>query len=177
MAEDPKPLVAGETAADHHDRSVESYAHRMAKALLARWLREIAAETGYDNPACLGGIGWRVNRPSFPYGIWTEYPVLSDYTGITSVWDEELPRWARRPPTYDEVVSIGYRPMAIIDIAVQHKGRIEYAIEILHKHAVNRRKFHFLREHTTVIEVPTTWVLGQIARPVSIPEEFFCRDW
>lgn len=151
----------------------ETHAHRLAKDLLARWLRESAEEAGWDNYADLAGFSWRVNRKGPAWGIWTEYPVLSDGTGITQVWDEIDPRWRRAPPTHDDIVAMGWRPMCVLDIAIQHKGLITVAVEVCHKHPCGNRKLGFLRPHLSVLEVPTHWVLGQVDKPKCIPEEFW----
>lgn len=153
---------------------VESHAHRLAKELLVSWLRERSAAAGYDHGAQFAGLTWRVNRPGPAWGVWSELPVLSDGTGINPVWDEVSDEWRHRVPTYEEVVERGFRPMAVVDVAVQHKGRTAFAIEIKHKHAVDALKLGFLRRFDVgVLEVPALWVLGQIDRPREIPEEFW----
>lgn len=152
---------------------LESYAHQGAKRLLLEWLRASAKKAGLDRNAALGDIGWRVNRRGPHFGVWEEYPVLADGTGISPVWDEVDRRWRRRPPRYDEVVASGVRPMAIIDIAIQHKGCIAFAIEVVHKHHCEPRKIGFLKDKLTLVEVPAYWALGQVARPATIPAEFF----
>ncbi len=160
---------------------LESHAHRQAKRLLLQWLREAAAVDGYDGyagfpggaPGC-ASISWRVNRGAPHYGVWREYPVLSDGTGIIPVWGEEdHERWKNRPRTYEEVVAMGFRPMCVLDIAIQHKGAVEYAIEIVHKHRCDPRKIGFLKPRLTLLEIPAYWVLGQVDRPSEIPAEFF----
>lgn len=153
--------------------SVESFAHRTAKNLVVGWLRAVAEAAGPDNYVDFWGLGWRVNRGAPHFGVWEEYPIISDGTGCAPVWDEMDPRWRNRPPNYDELVNIGLRPMAILDIAVQHKGNITVAIEIKHKHACDARKLGFLRLHTSVLEVPAYWALGQIDTPTEIPDEFW----
>jgi len=160
---------------------LESHAHQNSKELLTRWLREAAEKVGLDGLAKFPAeadpytaIQLRVNRAKRSrWGVWQEYPILSDCQGIAPVWDEVSSRWKRRPPTYDEVVDGGDRPMAVVDIAVQHKGIIAYAIEVVHKHRCNPRKIGFLRPHLTLLEIPAYWVLGQVDRPKEIPAEFF----
>lgn len=153
--------------------SVESYAHRSAKDVLATWLRECGAEVGYDGLATLGDLAWRVNLGAPSFGIWTEFPILRDGTGAIRVWDEIDDRWLRAPPTFDGVVALGYRPAAILDVAIQHKGQIAYGIEIKHKHGCDARRAAFLRQWMGVVEIPSAWVLGQVCRPTDIPEDFF----
>jgi hypothetical protein len=165
---------------------VESYMHRFAKATFAEWLRQLARETGSDEytkpfPARNGQdpIGWRVNRGGPHFGVWEEYPVAENY-GITPVWDEwwteegeEEAAWMKegRTPTREECRSIGYEPEFIFDIAVQHKGSIVYAIEIVHKNDVSERKLRKMQDiidiqgWVKVYVVPAKWVLSQIGRP------------
>ena len=162
-------------------RSTESHAHRHAKRLLAQWLREAAEAAGLDGHADFcGAVGWRVNRPGPSWGVWTEYPILSDWTGLDPVWDETAGGIAKvqigrqtEPPSFDDLIERGLHPVAILDLAIQHKGRIEYGIEVRHKHACDAAKIALLRPHMTLIEVTTHWVLGQVDRPTTIPYEFF----
>jgi hypothetical protein len=153
--------------------SLESHAHRLAKDLMAQWLREAAAAVGPDGHAELGELSWRVNRGAPHFGVWLEYPFLDG--APVAVWDERSERWLAAPPTYDELIALNLPPRVIVDIAVQHKGRIAWAIEITHKHPVDTTKLDFLRLWTdlTLIEIPAYWVLGQVDRPTAIPEEFF----
>ena len=156
---------------------MESHAHRLAKDLFIGWLREAAEAAGPDGYAQFAGYSWRVSRGGPHWGVWAEYPVLYDGRSLdTVVWDEDDDRWLDRPPTYDEVVATGARPACVVDIAIQHKGLITCVIEVRHKHAVSPRKLHLLRQHTSVLEVATAWILGQIDRPSEIPPEFWlCR--
>jgi hypothetical protein len=152
----------------------ESYAYHTAKLLLASWLRESAATAGLDGLANFAGLTWRVNRPGPSWGIWTEYPILSDGSGAIKTWDEIEGLWRDRPPSYADIVAMGYRPMTIIDIAVQHKGAIAFAMEIRHTHPVMPPKLRFLREVVAgVLEIPAYWVLGQVDCPSHIPQEFW----
>lgn len=152
---------------------METHAHRLAKGLLVDWLRAAAQRAGYDEYAEFAGLSWRVNRPGPAWGIWAEYPILSDKTGLDQVWDERAARWSDSPPSYQQVVDMGSRPNCVLDIAIQHKGRIAFAIEICHKHHCGPRKLKFLRDELQVIEIPTQWVLGQVDRPAQIPVEFY----
>jgi hypothetical protein len=163
--------------------SVESYAHKAAKDLMASWFREIAAEAGHDNYAYFLGVYWRVNRPGPNWGVWTEYPVMRDERGLSFVWDEC--GWGSpcvsekisdfRPPTFRELKKQGEIPGAILDVAIQHKGGIPYAIEICHKHPVSDEKLEFLHEQNLgrLLEIPAKWVLGQVRRPKSCPDSFW----
>lgn len=154
-------------------RSVESHAHRQAKALLAKWLREAAAAVGRDGHADFAGLSWRVNRGGPHYGVWQEYPILDDGIGLSPVWDETHERWHSSPPSFDDITATGECPACVIDIAVQHKGDIAYAIEVVHKHRCDDRKIAFLTQRLTLLEIPAYWVLGQVDRPTEIPAEFY----
>lgn len=165
LAGDSPRLLAAE--------SVESHARRHAKRLLLTWLRETAAKVGYDEYANFAGLSWRVNRPAPHWGIWCEYPVLAEGHGIDTVWDEVLRRWRKRSPTYDELIAAGLRPTAVLDIAIQHKGTIAFAIEVVHKHHCEPQKIAFLSDQLTLLEIPAYWVLGQVDRPTEIPCEFY----
>ncbi len=149
------------------DQFVESYAHRLSKRLLRTWLRRAARSGGYDNAAKFGDVEWRVNRGAPSWGVWEEYPFYrEDYT----VWDEVSDDWLCRPPRLDE---LDHPPVCVVDIAVQHKGAIIYAIEIKHKHAIEEWKREFLLDHVSAIyEIPSRWILGQIRKPNGIPAEF-----
>lgn len=174
---------------------LESHAHREAKALMVKWLREAAANVGWDEYARFSAITWRVNRPGPHWGIWAEYPILWNdgvqfgEDGLTTVWDEvcgdgrayledEFPAessypWRSEPPTYDQLAERGTPPYCVLDVAVQHKGQIAYGIEIVHKHRCGKAKLAFLRGRIVLIEIPAYWVLGQVDRPSEIPAEFF----
>lgn len=174
--------------------SVESYKHKAAKAVVVEWLRTAAKAVGYDNYADLAGIGWRVNRGAPCWGVWDEYPIARDpkghIVGESLVWDET--GWERdiaragnndcdcdlneicshrvihRAPSYDELRSLGYSPIVILDVAVQHKGCITYGIEIVHRHDVDDQKAALLEEHggdICVLTVDAEWVLRQVAPP------------
>jgi len=149
----------------------ESHAHATARRLIADWLRDSASLARLDGFANFAGIGWRVNRSGPSWGIWTEYPIVD---GQLTVWDEISDRWKLAPPTYNQVVALGNPPRVIVDVAIQHKGRIEVAFEVCHKHACSPSKIDFLRAcDITLIEVPAYWALNQVDRPTSIPSEFF----
>jgi len=151
----------------------ESHAHRLAKTLFAGWLRDSASSVGRDGYAGFAGIGWRVNRGPPTWGIWEEYP-FCDLSGI--VWDEIDDRWLCQPPSYDQLIAMGRPPFAIVDVAVQHKGMIAYAVEIMHKHECDEKKLTILRSCVnSILEVPAYWILGQVGTPTQIPEEFFVK--
>jgi hypothetical protein len=162
---------------------LESHAHRLAKELMVKWLRDVAASVGHDNYAKFCGLSWRVNRGGPHWGIHAEVPVLQGATGINPVWDEVLEdphdpdEWICCPPSYRDLANRGSYPQCVIDIGIQHKGCVIYAIEIEHKHPCGSEKIAFLRQHILcdILIVPAYWVLGQVSVPVEMPDEFYAR--
>lgn len=159
-------------------RSVESYAHKAAKAVVVGWLRAEGEKAGDDHYVSndILGVHWRVNRPGPCWGIWEEYPVLSDGTGILPVWDEIGDGHEGRPPTFKELVDAATPPAVIFDIAVQHKGQIQYAIEIVHKHDIGAQKAELLarlEDRPHILVLPAQWVLRQIG----VPRKFPPKEW
>ena len=169
--------------------NLESYAHRAAKSVLVGWLRTAAERAGgYDAWATMAGFGWRVNRSGPHFGVWEEYPaVVTRYgcDGITTVWDEIgdllgaigddclVSPWRDAPPTYASLIAQRTPPACIMDVAVQEKGAVVAAFEIVHKSPPSWEKIYFLQAHgVAVFVLPARWVLGQIAEPRCIPQEF-----
>ena len=160
--------------------SVESYAHKAAKNVVVSWLRE-ASDIPEDRWVSTMGCHWRPNRGAPHFGIWDEYPILADQTGICPVWDEwaaaddEISPFTEAPPTYDYLKGIGRRPKAVLDIAIQHKGLIQTGIEIVHKNPPTHEKLIFLHQvHLcSLLVIPAAWILGQIQTPAHVPSEFW----
>lgn len=141
----------------------ESYLHRAAKEVMVRWLREAAADAGHDNYTSLGPLTWRVNRPGPAWGVWMEYPISPS---CDLVWDEQETGFDDAPPTYDWCVARGYSVAAVADVAVQHKGRIAHAVEIVHKSPCSPAKRALYEDLGIWLwEVPAKWVMAQTARP------------
>lgn len=153
---------------------MESYKHKFAKETLAGWFREIS---DLDEYVGLSPIRWRVNRGGPNFGVWTEYPIcLNNKNDIVgrSAWDEEhfyswMPEGVEfndRPPTYDETIKLGLLPIAILDVAIQHKGYIVYGIEVVHRNDVSKIKFEYLnRIGIPIYRVDADWVLSRVKRP------------
>jgi hypothetical protein len=146
----------------------ESYKHKFAKQVLVSWLREEAEIAGHDNEASLGScIGWRVNRREPYWGVWEEYPICKD-VGLDNVWDEG---WGGKfkfvIPTYEELIALNMPPLAILDIAIQEKGRIAYGIEVIHKNYISRKKGIriFTLESLKVYQIDADWILNQVKKP------------
>lgn len=168
--------------------SRESYKHKAAKAVVIGWLRAAAAAAGYDGSATTCNLSWRVNRRGPEWGVWDEYPIALDPDGTRVgdrlLWDETdwwQGAWSTpcvcepfilcecrpyRPPSYEALLAMRYRPLAILDIAVQHKGAILYGIEIVHTSAPSAEKVAILDDlacQTLVLDAE--WVLRQVAPP------------
>lgn len=175
--------------------NIESYKHKAAKAVVVGWLRDAAAQVGFDGHASIAGLSWRVNRYGPGFGVWSEYPIAVDpdgrRVGDTVVWDETS-WWADprlpfcgpcqcepfilcscggpgRPPTYDELLAMRYRPLVIFDLAVQHKGALRYAVEIVHRSPPSNEKRELLSAlacETFVLDAE--WVLRQVGPPARL---------
>lgn len=160
----------------------ESYMHSAARQTVVHWLREAAAENGgAHGRAYFGDVYWAHNRRAPLWGVWPEYPFVSEACQGQEVWDEcsrfggswgDLqPGDPPRPPTFEECCAMGRPPLFIADIALQHKGCITYAIEVVHKHPVSSAKRRFYRMiDVKIIEVSAKWVLGQTSPPKGFPK-------
>ncbi len=142
--------------------SSESFQHLYAKQLLAKFL----IKSNECIPLSINGIvsnfTWRSNRPS-PFGVWLEYPWTADQT---DVWDEA---WEGRDranpiPTLQEYLDMndGCYPDCIWDIAIQHKGRIMAAFEVVHTHDMTEDKIaHIHNSDMIVFVVSAQWIMSQ----------------
>lgn len=176
---------------------MESYKHQFAKETLASWCREVAAadiDRG-PNPLMFENVYWRTNRGAPGWGIWVEYPVClnrqNEIVGLDPVWDES--NWDKseiygdppdniylsvkegsllnqRPPTYDEVIAMGLTPILIFDVAIQHKGTIIHAFEVVHKNGISDTKLEYLKRacrysSLQVYTIDADWILSRVKCP------------
>lgn len=141
--------------------SVESYAHKAAKDTVISWLDSAASDLLDDIYACCLDTNWLTPR------YWQEYPVLSDGTGLRTIW--------QAPPTFEELRGRGTPPVAIFDIAVTEYEQVRTGIEIVHKNPPSDRKLRALRDLglEELLILPARWVLGQIGKPQHVPAEFW----
>jgi len=159
---------------------VESYKHQFAKNVLATWFRDKCKDVGNVwvslQPAC-----WRVNRDGPHYGVWVEYPVCLDkqnqLIGTCPVWDEHDPEFELAPPSYQRCIDLGYLPIAIFDVAIQHKGNIIYAFEVVHKNRVSPLKLDYIErvrqyQHLEVFEIDADWILSRVGPPDALICEY-----
>lgn len=164
---------------------VESYLHRAAKSVLLGWLREASAEAGGNDWFNLDPIDARPNRRGPNFGIWEEYPILKDGHGADPLWDEHPLRLypdgedepdlgeagiVEGPPTPEKILARGLPIGCVVDIAITHKGRIKYAVEVVHRHPTPLWKRAFLeRVDVELIEVSAKGIMHQIKRPDRLP--------
>jgi hypothetical protein len=153
----------------------ESYMHKAAKNVLRDWL---STGDGYDLRK-LDPLSFRSNRKC---GVWLEYPV-AEVDGTNSIewlWDEQdLSKGIHEyVPTYEECVRRGVYPVAVLDMAIVHKGTIMYGIEICHKHPTGKEKIEKitkLLKNTgfgfTLYEIDASWIMNQVERPKSLKME------
>lgn len=113
----------------------ESYMHKAAKKVLQEWLLSVPEDSG--DRRNWGPLSFRTNRSC---GVWLEYPVaaVDGTNSINWLWDEQgLDNdkvGLEYIPSYEECVKKGIYPIAVLDIAIAHKGTINYGIEVCHKH-------------------------------------------
>lgn len=149
--------------------SVESYKHKFAKAVLADWLRN-AEEQRHDDYADVFGLRWRSNRAD---GVFEEYPIVKSMVrdGFVWAWDEECIPNTKCPciPTFEQLCSLkdpDFAPVAILDVAVLHKGLIIYGFEVVHKNDVSPLKAEILNSiYFQVFSISADWILSQVNRP------------
>ncbi len=123
--------------------SKESFKHKMAKELLAKWLRE--AEEGNDH-CNFAQFTWRSN-----YGVYEELPF---YTTSDPYYFESSDGLRTYHPGEEEeyryhgdflkCVDRG-AILFVPDIAVFHKGTSIYFFEVVHKHKVSEDKIERIK--------------------------------
>jgi len=156
----------------------ESYMHYYAKMTFINWLR-----TSNER---FGPLYWTSNRGAPYFGIYEEYPISSDHVNDDQVWDEwdyeeewedfiplgwELKR-KDDIPTREELMQFKSPLLCVIDIAIQHKGCIKYAIEIVHTSPTPDWKLEILNNSTiSVYEVSAKSILSETGVPTN-PSSF-----
>jgi hypothetical protein len=157
---------------------MESHAHRLAKELLAGWLRDKADWRSKRLPDTPETRDW----PDFGEGrVFVEYPIVDkavavdkDCTGLELLWDESGYLPDRGVPTYEQLCAASTPPFVIADIVTTHKGNIRACIEVVHKNPITPLKLERLTalQHDCpcggfqVWTVPAHWILHQIGVPV-----------
>ena len=80
-----------------------------------------------------------------------------------------------RPPTYDELLNLKLLPLVIFDIAIQHKGIICDAFEVVHKNGISEIKAEYLnrvcRHGPNVYTIDADWILSRVKRP----DQLICK--
>jgi hypothetical protein len=142
---------------------MESYKHKYAKSVLAGWLREKKEIVLEEYPFCVDeGNNLIGNDP-----VWAEV----DACGHLKSWSG---KGCGAPPTYDELLAAKLLPIAIFDIAVEHKGLITYAIEVVHRNDVSNKKLEYLKRINLwygVYKIDADWILSRCGCPLKIELE------
>jgi hypothetical protein len=149
-----------------------------ATLTLAGWLRELCdSNDDYLGYVDIKPVRWRINRGAPHYGVWTEYPIcLNKDNHITGLgaWDEYGP-WGAKPPSYNEVIEMGLLPIAIFDVAIQHKGYIVHAFEVVHRNDISDTKLEYINRIVDysagmlqVRRIDADWILSRVKRPVEL---------
>ena len=164
---------------------MESYAHKAAKAVVLSWLENPRVGDVYDSAL---GFSWFGESLSHPF--WEEYPIMNDGTGLDPLWGlhyETRDTWPNggvkawslegniKIPDYDSLQQAGTPPRAILDIAIADMCSISTGIEIVHKNPPSNQKLIFLKKIglPSLLVLPSRWVLGQVAPPKEVPQEFW----
>lgn len=158
----------------------ESYMHRAAKEVVARWLRASIEVEGKGERVHMGTIVAQPNRGAPFYGVHIEYPITADGVGVSPVWDEagwpgcgSFEDYDGTCPTAETLIAAGLRVACVCDIALWHKGWCTDIIEVVHKHPTPKWKIDFLRRVGVqdIWEVKAEWVMRQTARPTHLDLE------
>ncbi len=165
--------------------SRESFAHKAAKFLLAKWLRNeresiMLSYNGVQKP-----FHWQSNRygPRASLGIWLEYPF--DCGKEFEPWDESQwdgnKDWNSAIPTLEQYREMknGKFPDMIFDIAIQHKGTIIAAFEVVWKNGISDDKRYLIEQSDLdVFIISAHWILSQIKEPDCLKLDDFipCRS-
>ena len=162
-------------------KQCESYKHKCAKEIVKGWIDWTSIPTNYKNV----DVGSDNNNRG---QVWLEYPVgyykENDYNSICCMFDEswdecvkyrtigeECVKTNNYPvPTYQQCMEKQFNVVAVLDIAVPHKGCICQGIEICHKNPVSDKKVQKLKEIglMSLVEIDADWVLNQVGIPKEI---------
>jgi len=158
-------------------KECESYKHKCAKEIVKGWIdSELEIPTNYETVSGVYNLGSdRRNRDE----VWLEYPVgyykENDYNSLDCMFDEhwdECAGWKNKNPvpTYKQCMKNNFNVVAVLDIAVQHKGSIFQGIEICHKNPVSDKKVEKLKNMglNELVEIDADWVLNQVGIPKEI---------
>jgi len=130
----------------------ESYKHKLAKNLLATWLREQDEQNEFPKVA---QFSWRRS-----YGVFEELIFYSD----SDEYYFENPKF-----------NTGY-PLFVPDITVFHKGSIVYLFEIVHTNKVSQVKIDLIRKYlpsAELYEVSANEILRHDS--ATIPSHIKCK--
>jgi hypothetical protein len=170
----------------------ESYKHKFAKDLLAKWIYDQNKKGGWSFNTLnkqtkeIKYIGGDANR------IFVEYPIVYDindekhFNSQNCVWDEfydykeksviDMYNICTPSPTYDFCVEKKLIPKCIFDVATSEKGIINCLFEVVHKNPISDEKLNIINEilslsnhgGLTIIEIDADWILSQVKIPDTI---------
>ena len=122
--------------------SVESYAHKAAKDVLAGWLADCGE------------------------AVMQEFPVSRSGEELHCPWWNIQPSGAPAP-SFTKLAVTGNRPAVIFDIAMGSQGgAVLCAFEIVHRNGISKRKRALLEQWGVETFVMSAgWVLSQVKRP------------
>jgi len=151
----------------------ETFSHRFAKNLLAKWLREEEAKNDHCK---IEPFEWRRN-----YGVFTElrfhnkdefyYFEQSDTLEAHLGFDDKgVDKRGRNPlDWFKDGVDRG-KILFVPDITIFHKGTPKILIEVVHSNPVSDEKLEAIHkwydgEYFELYEVFSSWILEQTERP------------
>jgi len=137
-------------------RPGESYQHAAARTVFVEWLNL--------SDGRFGPFHWRSDNGN----VWEEFPFIKDVS-------EPINNGMSYAPSYEELKAANVYPIAIADIAIEHKGMIVCAIEIVHKHDISEEKIAKLKKLKSCVEmeiwrVEAHWILSQVGVPTEFPD-------
>lgn len=177
---------------------VESYMHKYAKTVLASWLRKkIRIGEKYKGLENVPLKCSKKRPPSLD--VYLEYPVCLDKqtkdivgivgsscgtltpgkdTGECLIWAEWLKKQGKKVRSKNGVPSVWeikdtfkkeLKILAVFDIGVIDNGKLYSVFEVRHKHAIDDKKWAFIKEHSLeCYEIDATWIMEKVKPPFSV---------
>jgi len=157
----------------------ESHKHRLAKELLAKWLRDEEVKSG--DFCKFFNLSWRTN-----WGVHVELPFyetsdpyyFENSKGIIYSGCQEHAKKAYLDNNYDQFFESNVdrgRLLFVPDITIFHKGDVSYMIEVVHTNPVNERKLNTIKKWiydkgacAKLFEISAENILRQCGEPTSL---------
>ena len=122
----------------------ESYLHKMAKELLASWLREEEDKAKFDGMPCsFCGIKWNRN-----YGVFVELPFYETSRPYYFEESKGIQYQYQKVQDYNTHHQQGFEKGKILfvpDITIFTRGYVSVIIEIVHTSEISIKKKHTMR--------------------------------